>query len=536
MPKFSIVIPTRARADTLLHALRTAVDQQFDDLEILVHESGDDCETAQVIATIGDHRTRHIKTVSPVSMTENWERALQSATGEYVTFVGDDDGLLPDACIVAVNILDRNSSELLSWRPACYFWPKYVGIERRDRLLLNLDQPSTLEVKRSHTALEMLYRCRIDYSCLPMIYNSFVKRSLIERVRARCGRYFLGSAPDVTSGIVNAFFWDTFLLTGRPLSCSGLSHNSTGHRMFFTQEDSLREAATAEAFASASNRAAPARNLKLFIGDEMLAVKRTLFPQSRPVFDHKNFFWAALQELNREPSQRASRLAELRGVAESRGISIEEWVSAPQRIAAAPPAGVRAISSQRVAVEMDCSRVGIENIYQATRLVSALVPPSDSQAVVWEQSPLDSIPMRRRTTISFNATGNGILFLSYGWGECEGWGVWSLGSSAEVVLLFAERPKDNLEILIRGRMFVHAGHPQSCGAVRCNGKQIASFSASVAKPDISIGIGVPKEDLIEAELVLSFRIENPHSPAEDGLSSDIRRLGLGLEEIAISWR
>ena len=36
MPKFSIVIPTRARPDTLAHALRTAVEQTYEDVEIVV--------------------------------------------------------------------------------------------------------------------------------------------------------------------------------------------------------------------------------------------------------------------------------------------------------------------------------------------------------------------------------------------------------------------------------------------------------------------------------------------------------------------
>src|ERR1700704_2292302 len=104
MPEFSVVIPTRARPDTLAHSLRTAVEQSYKDIEIIVHESGDDPATAETVAAIGDHRTRHLKTGQPVSMTENWERALDAATGEYITFIGDDDGLTSDACDIASSI------------------------------------------------------------------------------------------------------------------------------------------------------------------------------------------------------------------------------------------------------------------------------------------------------------------------------------------------------------------------------------------------------------------------------------------------
>ncbi|MEY2528786.1 MAG: hypothetical protein QOJ05_876, partial [Verrucomicrobiota bacterium] len=109
MPLFSVVIPTRARPDTLRHALRTVVAQSEQDLEIIVHESGDDPATASVLSQFDDHRIRSFKTVEPVRMTENWERALQAATGEYLFFLGDDDGLLPEACTIARRILEKQS-------------------------------------------------------------------------------------------------------------------------------------------------------------------------------------------------------------------------------------------------------------------------------------------------------------------------------------------------------------------------------------------------------------------------------------------
>ena len=118
MPKFSVVIPTRERPDTLVYALRTAVEQTFDDVEILVHESGDDARVTDVVSQYGDGRTRLVKTGHPVSMPENWERALSCAAGDYITFIGDDDGLLPDACAAADQMLRAAPTDILSWRPA----------------------------------------------------------------------------------------------------------------------------------------------------------------------------------------------------------------------------------------------------------------------------------------------------------------------------------------------------------------------------------------------------------------------------------
>lgn len=38
-PKFSVIIPTRERAETLPYALRTCTDQDFDDFEVIVHDN-----------------------------------------------------------------------------------------------------------------------------------------------------------------------------------------------------------------------------------------------------------------------------------------------------------------------------------------------------------------------------------------------------------------------------------------------------------------------------------------------------------------
>lgn len=250
-----------------------------------MHESSGDRETENAVASAADPRVRHLKTVQPVSMTENWERALSCAARDYVTFIGDDDGVLSDACAAAARILDQHTADLLSWRPDCYFWPKYVSAGQRNR-----------------------FRC--PYSHLPMIYNSFVSKDLVQRVRKQMGHYFFGTAPDVVSGIVNAVFSESSLLSERPLSCSGLSHQSTGHRIYFSGDDASGREATLQMLSPGSG-GAPPRNLALFIEAEMETAKRFLFPNEAPGLDHNSLVWSALQLLDAQSAQYPAMMAEI---------------------------------------------------------------------------------------------------------------------------------------------------------------------------------------------------------------------------------
>ena len=71
MPRFSLVIPTLRRADTLVHALATLTAQRFEDVEIVVQNNGNDSETRDAVRMNGDPRVRHFGTDAVVSMTDN---------------------------------------------------------------------------------------------------------------------------------------------------------------------------------------------------------------------------------------------------------------------------------------------------------------------------------------------------------------------------------------------------------------------------------------------------------------------------------
>lgn len=538
MPRFSVVIPTRERPDTLAHALRTAVEQTFDDVEILVHESGDDARVTDVVARYGDRRTRLVKTGSPVSMPENWERALTCAAGEYVTFIGDDDGLLPDACAVADQVLRRQSADILSWRPAAYYWPQYLFSHLQNRLQAFLTEIDIVEVKSSRTMLALFYQFRTDYSRLPMIYNSFVGRKLLGRIQARLGRYFLGGSPDISSGILNAFFCDTFLFSHRPLSVSGLSHHSTGHRFYFSNDSTLQK--TAEASAALDLRVHPtlvsSQYFRLAIGNEMLSVKEAVFPNEEPSFSHRNLVHAALQGLESGPPNPEAALADIREVARKNGIAIDDSDIPAVCVSAASAGGLRPIDADSVLLDVDCSGVGACNVRDVSRLLHALLQPFRNPKIVVDSEALRSVPAGSPGPLhlAFCRSGNGILFLGPGWGELESWGVWTTGRRADIVIPLEGCLKRDLQLTVYGEMFVHSGCPASRADVYLGGKPAGEIAGSLTVPSVERQLLVSPEVAAGGSIHLEFRFECPRSPADYGLSSDTRKLGFGLRRIVVT--
>ena len=538
MPKFSVIIPTRLRPDTLRSALRTAVDQTYSDIEILVQECGDDPASGEAVAAVGDGRTRHLKTGELVPMSENWERAVAAATGDYITIIGDDDGILPEACSQAAALLERNPVELLTWRPAAYFWPRSTVAQLRNRLQAFLPR-SGCEQQDPQVLLELAYRFRNHHYTLPMILHSFVSRELIDRVKQSYGSYFHSPAPDIASGVVDALVGRSCLLAHQPLSISGLSHHSTGSRLHFNRDAGLRREAETAAFAGLTFHPTlvNSRNSQLFAANEMMTLKQRLFADRGPDFDYRNLLQRALDTLTTGLEDYGSGLQDIRRIAERNGISMEDFFIPPAPSGQAPaPQGVRALGPGSLLVDVDCQRAGLHDVAGATRLMAALLPPLE----IPSELPPPPPPQVRELSsgspdmaLSFNRSGNGLLLLGSGWGQPEEWGVWSIAKRADVSWRLQGALNRPLTIKVEGRMFVPPGGSKGTGSISIDGRRLGELRADAGNPAVTGQVQVMPSDIAGGTLRLEFEADSPASPSSYGISADSRCLGFGLERLVV---
>src|SRR5262245_24726099 len=143
-PRFTIVIPTRNRPETLAATIRTCLAQAYDDFEIVVSDNFCEPETRDVVEGFSSPRIKYRRTESLLAMSANWEFALGQASGEYVTFVGDDDGLLLHALSEASTLISELDVDVLRMRSAFYTWPTFSSPAFRPStyLIRPLEAPS----------------------------------------------------------------------------------------------------------------------------------------------------------------------------------------------------------------------------------------------------------------------------------------------------------------------------------------------------------------------------------------------------------
>jgi hypothetical protein len=310
-----------------------------------------------------------------VPQTENWERALRYATGEYILVIGDDDGLLPDTCALARELIFANRPGLLTWPFAFYYWPRYLDRRLANRIFAKSGVRGRLEWKDSEKLLAAMYGFSTGYADYPMIYNSFIHRKLIEDIRGHVGRYFVGSTPDIASAVVNLRFCSRILRYNQPLSFNAASHNSVGHRLLRSgdkklQADAIRDAGQITVHSSM----VPTVDMNLLIGNELLIIKDELFPSDGPALDYSAMLAEAVRRINEVSGQYESVLTACRCIGAKNGILIRDD-QIPQKAASQiPPASDRCdLQGDDVAVEIDCTSHGVENIFDAANALSKIL-------------------------------------------------------------------------------------------------------------------------------------------------------------------
>ncbi|MFH1706576.1 MAG: glycosyltransferase family 2 protein [Planctomycetota bacterium] len=225
---FTVVIPTRERCDTLEHALHTCVIQDYGNLEIIVSDNFSQDDTKDVVASFRDPRIRYLNTGKRLSMTDNFEFALSHIRPEgYVIYIGDDDGLLPNAIHAINTVIGQTQTRVMRWDLPTYCWPS-MGGRGANQMHIPALGPG-IHTRVPAATIRNVIALKADYRILPMLYmNSAIAYETIKDIKDISGRFYHSMTPDVYSGFAIAGTVDSYIDSIRPYTIGGCSHHSIG--------------------------------------------------------------------------------------------------------------------------------------------------------------------------------------------------------------------------------------------------------------------------------------------------------------------
>jgi glycosyltransferase involved in cell wall biosynthesis len=179
LPKISIIIPTRNRAQHLKRGLDSILQSDYPNLEIVVVDGASTDDTVQVLKSYGP---RIAKWVSEPDGGEYFavNKGLAFVTGEIIKFMSDDDVLVPQALgIAGLYFLANPDVDVVFGQQKWYASTPTANVLVYDRLITD---------ERSLTPRNWIRRSRY----VPSHIASFIRKRVIDEVGGMSTEYWPG--------------------------------------------------------------------------------------------------------------------------------------------------------------------------------------------------------------------------------------------------------------------------------------------------------------------------------------------------------
>ena len=219
--QYTLIIPTRNRQHNAIHAIQSAIACDYQKLQIVVTDNSDDDSLKNLISQRGwAKHVQYYKTEKTLAMHENWSKGLDLSEGEYVSIIGDDDAIFPDAPLVCNVLLSQKRSQVIATQCAEYKWPDYPFPGRRNYLSVPMGH-KVVYVNAVRRLLRDAIGHKVDLGTGPGIYRGFVERNFLEMLKNKRGAWFVEHQPDLDSGYCTLMYAEGFIVNSRPMFMDG---------------------------------------------------------------------------------------------------------------------------------------------------------------------------------------------------------------------------------------------------------------------------------------------------------------------------
>ena len=229
-PLLSIIIATKNRVKYCINSIETILSFSENNFELVVQDNTDTLELKSYIeSNVFDKRLVYNYTSPPFSSIDNFNAAMNLATGEYVCLIGDDDGINPEIFDVVRWANKNGIDSICPSIYASYLWPNTLEQYPNGRLTLNYFTSHAFNIKPIDKLLPLLKHGIVNYMNyqLPKVYHGIVKRNCFDQIYNKTGHYFGGLSPDIYSAVALSSIVKKHYIIDYPLTISGACNTST---------------------------------------------------------------------------------------------------------------------------------------------------------------------------------------------------------------------------------------------------------------------------------------------------------------------
>lgn len=231
MSVLSVIIPTHNRACYAIPSIKSILNLS-DEIQVVVCDSSPVDEISDAFRGLyPEARLKLIRAEEGISVVDNFNLGLQSADGEYLVFIGDDDFVSKEIIDVALWATANEVDAIKFNFPALYYWDDFKHSTRGDSYFGTLHlSPFTGEVVRHDVKASVVYA--LDnfgggVFGMPRAYAGMISSKLAKRIEGLYGALFGGVSPDIYSSLLIAAESTLCVLIDYPVIVPGASGLST---------------------------------------------------------------------------------------------------------------------------------------------------------------------------------------------------------------------------------------------------------------------------------------------------------------------
>jgi glycosyltransferase involved in cell wall biosynthesis len=235
---FSIVIPCHNRLHLLKEAVKTVLAQNYSNWELIIFDNASTLSIENYSKSLSDSRIKFSRSDSFLSVTESWNEAMSLSSGDYVTLLGDDDGLAPNYFSKLRDIITRFHKPQYIYNNFYQFWHRKVAPWEPSGYIIEIkhgfffreeSQPFLLSRVDAIEAVRQSLKLNINFS-----YNSqacIFSRELLEKIDAK-RRIYKSPFPDYYIANIALIQAESIVVVPEPIAISGVSTSSFGYSMY----------------------------------------------------------------------------------------------------------------------------------------------------------------------------------------------------------------------------------------------------------------------------------------------------------------
>ena len=223
----SIVVPTKNRYYYLKYLIQLVKNLDSEEVEMVIQDNSDDnLDFVSYLDDLSYDFIRYDYIKGQIPMAINSDKAILNSTGEFVCFLGDDDGTT-SFILDCAKWMKKNGVEAVKSAQINYYWPDITQGTQKTSSSAAIDfLPFTGKVKYVSPRKELMHVLKEgipNRGKMPLVYHSIVRRDVLDKVYKKTGSFFPGNSPDISNAVALSLVVDKYAIIDYPLAFSGWS-------------------------------------------------------------------------------------------------------------------------------------------------------------------------------------------------------------------------------------------------------------------------------------------------------------------------